>query len=147
MDSNDTSPPKIVINERMKEFMQNIMDGNEISNDIRDVIFGMHLKQFSINSAVRNNNFYALDKYGLVIRKEEQNNSKSPFGWQFVDGDPVNIHVSVIAATKQENIRRATLQYLKQRWKLQFEAKGLIQRAMNSLSSDLDSISDIMNYN
>lgn len=134
----------VIINEKMKEFMNSIMDSNDKSNSIRDDIFNDSLKKFSINTSVRNANYYALDEYGLVIRKGEQNNAKSPFGWVLVSGKSVNIHVSGLSMANPAEIRRTVLQTLKQRWKPQFKPTGVLYRAMMSLSTDKEEAANLL---
>jgi hypothetical protein len=73
----------------------------------------------------------------LVIRKEEQNNVKSPFGWKLIGDEPINIHALTVTSTSSpDDVRRVVLQMLKRKWRIQFTEKGVLYRAFKSLSPE-----------
>lgn len=46
------------------------------------------------NKRAKNGNYYGFDKYGLIIRRDANNNPKSPFGWvRNEDDEMVSIHL------------------------------------------------------
>ena len=91
----DQSTPSsdIYINKDMLEYMQSI---DKLSTKIRS----RNAKDFQptdfpeFNKRAREGNYYIKDIYGLIIRKKEYNNPKSPFGWvRDSDDNIVNIHI------------------------------------------------------
>lgn len=132
----------ISINHDFKDVMNSIMMNNEVSNNVRGTIFDESLKLYSINSSVRNKNYYTLDKYGLVIRRDNQNDVKSPFGWCLIDNEPVNIHVGDTILIN--NVRKTVMQKMKQRWRPQFELKGMLRRAILCLSANIDDVAMLL---
>jgi hypothetical protein len=93
-----------------------------------------------INETVKDGNFYILDKYNLVIRKNYYNYSRSPYGWKYdEENDPVNIHINpILLKTKSPDITSITLQQLKQSYPIPFKRpRGMLFRIYTILYPNL----------
>lgn len=93
------------------------------------------------NRTVKHGNYYAIDKYGLVIRKSFRGSQRSEYGWEFNDNDePVNVHVSsiLIRTRSREDIQLTTLKLLKDRFPAAFRPNGLIRRVYSILYPHID---------
>ena len=107
--------PNTIINHSMESYMASILKINASNNEYKDQLFTGKTLSY-VNSSIRNNNYYMLDKYGLPIRKNAQDSKKTAFGWKYDSSqDPVNIHIDdLLLATNSSEIQSLTLQRLKQ---------------------------------
>ena len=132
--------PETKINKNMLDYMNHILRINKTNNEIKDELFtGKTLK--CVNSSIRNNNFYTLDKYNLPIRKNCQDSKKTAFGWRYNDQqEPINIHISeILLQTNSPDIQKITLQQLKQQFGSLFKSpRGIIYKIYNSEFPDMD---------
>ena len=81
-----------------------------------------------------------LDKYGLPIRKNSQDDNKKVYGWRYDElHDPINIHISsILLQTHSPDIQRITLQQLKTRFPKDFQPKGIVWRIFKSEFPTID---------
>lgn len=131
--------PETIINPAMLSYMSSILKINASNNEYKDNLFtGKTLA--CVNSTIRNNNFYMLDKYNLPIRKNNQDSKKTAFGWRFNESnEPVNIHISdILIQTNSPDIQKITLQQLKQQFPTLFKPpRGIIFKIYNSEFPDM----------
>ena len=110
------------INEKMQKYLSNIHATNEVVKKENEAIFNKEtLPDFNLR--VKNENYYALDIYGLLVRKNDFNVAKSPFGW-IKSGDDekiVNIHVLDNIVGDEEDVREQTLRYMHLRFATLFK--------------------------
>ena len=64
------------------------------------------LEATKYNNTVKNGNYYAHDINGMLIRKSENNSSKTPYGWILIDGKPVNIHTDLYDMSLTHTLRK-----------------------------------------
>lgn len=146
IDIDETNQPithtigNIKINQNMLAYMQSIKKLNTANHEIKNEIFVADNLPY-LNSSIRGNNFYMLDKYGLPIRKKEQNNIKPAFGWKYDDNhDPINIHINpILIKTNSPDIQIITLKYLKEHYPNQFKSsRGIIYKICQREFPDID---------
>lgn len=58
------------------------------------------------NKTVKNNNYYAHDVNGMVIRKSENNSNKTPYGWILLGGKPINIHTDLFNVSLMHTLKK-----------------------------------------
>jgi hypothetical protein len=126
------------INEDMKKYLNSIHKTNESVKKENEIIFNKDVL-FEYNSRVKSENYYGVDDYGLIIRKNDFNNSKSPFGW-IKEKDPVekivNIHCKKNIAIDNSRIRDQTIAYLKCKFSSLFkQEKGILNRYYSAIKN------------
>ncbi len=134
------SSDDININPDMLNYMNSILAVKVKTDERKDQLFDPSELPV-VNSGVRNNNYYMLDKYGLVIRKDFQNNKKSAFGWRYnSDNEPINIHIdNILLQTNSNNIRDITLQQLKHHYPSLFNPpRGVIYKIYSTTFPDIN---------
>ena len=129
-----------IINEQMKTYMKTIIKINDKNNNYKDNLFsGNTLK--CVNSTIRNENYYMLDKYGLIIRKNSQDSKKTAFGWKYNEQhEPINIHIpDLLLSTNSPDIQKITLQQLKQQFPNVFKSpRGIAYKIYTNEFPDYD---------
>lgn len=128
------------INHDMLKYMQKISESKIITDERKNELFEPTKLEF-INKSVRNGNYYMVDKYGLVIRKDFQDSKKTAFGWRYdSNNEPINIHIGdILLQTKSDQIRDITLQQLKNQYPSLFRPpRGTIYRIYSTLYPDVD---------
>lgn len=122
--------PNTIINPHMLEYMSHLLKINTANNKIKDSLFsGETLK--CVNKSIHNSNYYMLDKYGLPMRKNSQDDNKKVFGWRYDEHhDPINIHINnILLQTHSNDIQQITIQQLKTRFPKDFTPKtGIVWR-------------------
>lgn len=134
----------IKINKPMEDYMRNIMNGKQISDNKIDKHFDNNTLQF-INKYVKNENYYIFDKYNLVIRKKEFNNKKSPYGWIYNDEhEPINIHIDTMLMKMNSNdIQTITLQHINHEFPAVLKApRGVLYKIYTTVNTD----SNVVNF-
>lgn len=114
----------IRINKEMKIYLDSIYESNETIKKENDDIFSKDtLPEF--NNRVKSENYYGIDEYGLIIRKKDFNDLKSPFGWIKADkGKIINIHFTIN--------KEKTLVYLRSKFASIFrQEKSILNRYYN----------------
>lgn len=130
----------IKINKAMFEYLNHIRAINTQNHEIKDNIFATSDLDF-VNATVRGDNFYMLDKYGLPIRKKEQNNPKPAFGWKYDENhEPINININPnLLKTNSYDIQIITLKQLKEKFPNQFKPpRGMIWKIYSNKFPDID---------
>lgn len=131
---------ELIINKDMLHYMQKLSAHKNTSDNYTDDIFKNNVLE-NINKSVHNGNYYMLDKYGLIIRKNFQNSRKSAFGWKYnKNNEPINIHVSdILLQTSSNKIQEITLQQLKRQFPLLFNPpRGIIYKIYNAIYPDIN---------
>lgn len=107
----------------MVEYMEDIMTKKQGRNKIVDSIFRADALSCA-NRSIKSGNYYILDKYNIIIRKSEQNKTKSAYGWVYnANNEPINIHIpKVLLDTNSKDITVVTLQHLKSKFPTLFRA-------------------------
>lgn len=107
----------LLLNGPMINYMDDIMNKKQERTEVVNNLFQPNSLPFA-NKSIKNGNYYMLDKYNLVIRKAEQNKTKSAYGWVYNDNnEPINIHIKqVLIETNSNDITIVTLQYLKSKF-------------------------------
>jgi hypothetical protein len=92
-----------------------------------------------INSKIKNNNYYKLDKYGLVIRTNEVNKKKTIFGYIMnEDNEYINIHINnLLISFNSKELILHTLQLFKNNHKKEFKQNSIIYKLYNNLYPDI----------
>lgn len=129
-----------VINKDMLAYMEKISESKKITDDIKNELFDPNELKI-VNDSVHNGNFYMLDKYGLVIRKNFQNSKKTAFGWKYnEDNQPINIHIGdLLLRTNSESIREITLQQLKHQYPNLFKPpRGIIYKIYSNIFPEIN---------
>lgn len=109
---------KLNINYTMKNYLENMYDNIDESNESITNCFDKYSK-LSFNRRLKNKNFYMLDRYNLIIRKEDQNKIKSPYGWIYHNNEPICMHIDdILLRTSDDkyNIQHLTIQKLKNKF-------------------------------
>lgn len=126
--------PGVRINGEMLELMAVMREGNIIEDANVDKLFAEDTLPI-VNRAVKGGNYYALDEYNLVIRKNAYNNKKIAFGWIYNEHRrPVNIHIDPMLITiKSKDIQTLTLQKLQRDFRPVFkEPSGVLYRVYST---------------
>ena len=139
--SQPTPPtPNLRINQDMLNYMLKISQSKIITDERKNEIFDPAKLEF-MNKSVRNCNYYMLDKFGLVIRKNFQDSKKTAFGWRYdTDNQPINIHINdILLQTNSSQIRDITLQQLKNQFPSLFKPpRGTIYRVYSVVFPEID---------
>jgi hypothetical protein len=92
------------VNRDIQLYFQNLFS-SKITNQLSAVFYCENALQ-DMNKIIRKGNFYALDKFNLIIRKNDKDKIKSPFGWVFSEeNEPINIHInSILLRLNKKNI-------------------------------------------
>jgi hypothetical protein len=137
---NDVVMTKYVVNEDIAAFFKNLWEKNE--NTLVEDYFKNGNEMSDINKILRKENYYALDKYGLIIRKKEQNKPKSPFGWIFKDGvEFINIHVNILQTkidVDKKIILMKTLATIKNKFPEIFLKQKIFVKTYSKIFPDID---------
>lgn len=129
---------EVVINKDILAYMQKVLESKVKTDKIKNDLFDPNELKF-INDSVHNGNYYMLDKYGFVIRKNFQNYKKSAFGWRYNDNnEPINIHIKdILLQTNSEQIKEITLQHLKHQFPNLFKPpRGTLYKIYSNISPD-----------
>lgn len=147
----------VKINRLMDKYMDSIMNMKyETDNSISQFFDSKRLS--IINKNVRNGNYYTIDRFGLVIRKEEFDNVRSPYGWRYYtprnissedyDGidnkEPINIHINdILLQTNSPDIQKVTIQYLQREHPALFKGpRGILYKVYTSMNINEYTLSD-----
>jgi hypothetical protein len=90
-----------------------------------------------INKNVKEANYYAFDKFGLIIRRKAYNDNKSIFGWIYNDyREPISIHIDqYLMKTDPDRVFTQTIQKLRYKYPKEFsETSGKYNRVSKSLN-------------
>ena len=72
------------------KLMKSLIQNEALANEHNDLVFN-HPKCYPANKTLRSNNYYGLDKLGIVIRREFFNSKSKPFSWKYLDGKTIPI--------------------------------------------------------
>ena len=140
------TPPQVInpvieteIDPDMKQYMDMLANNKVRYESVKSNLFDPN-KLKMVNASVRNDNYYMLDKYGLVIRKECQNSKKTAFGWKYYEDEPVNIHIGdLLLKTNSKDIQIITLQQIKEQFPTVFNApRGVIYKVYSEMFPNID---------
>ena len=135
----------LYLNKPMIEYMNDIMNKKKIRVKHVDAFFQPEMLSFA-NKSIKTGNYYILDKFDLVIRKLDQNKSKSAYGWVYDEqGDPINIHINkMLLSTNSDNITVVTLQKLKAKFPTIFKPpRGQLYKIYSNINIPNVNISKI----
>lgn len=130
----------VKINASMEKYMSDLMNKKGKSDEAVDTQFNNERLQFA-NKSVKNGNFYIIDKYHLIIRKNEFNNKKSAYGWVYDENkEPINIHIdSILLKTQSDDITMITLQQLKREYPTLFKSpRGMLFKIYSTINLGID---------
>lgn len=68
-----------------KQLMNVLIKGEILANEHNDIVFN-HPKCQPANKTLKSNNYYGLDRLGIVIRREFFNSKSKPFSWKYIEG-------------------------------------------------------------
>ena len=131
---------EIIINQDMLEYMLKLSKCKIVTDEHKDELFNPERLEF-MNKSVRNGNYYMIDKYGLLIRKNFQDSKKTAFGWKYNDqNEPINIHINdILLQTNSNQIREITLQQLKNQYPNLFKPpRGTIYKVYSVLYPEIN---------
>ena len=108
--------------EYMKNLMQRIAQSKERNmNDFRPDIM------VAFNKRAKNENYYGYDKYGIIVRKDASNNTKSPFGWiRNSDDEIVSIHLKMDCP--EDTRKMETMTYIQTKFASQWNNRNNVLR-------------------
>jgi hypothetical protein len=97
----------------------------------------------NINKYIRAGNYYMLDMFELVIRKNCFKKYKSPFGWDWInlDGEdiPYNIHIDkLLIEVDSPDIKLITLKKIAKMFPQELKERGILYRAYSESDPRLD---------
>ena len=130
----------LIINKEMLAYMKKISESKIITDKIKNELFDPDELKI-VNDSIHNGNFYMLDKYGLVIRKNFQNSKKTAFGWKYNENnEPINIHIGeILLQTNSDQIREITLQQLKHQYPNLFKPpRGMIYKIYSNMFPEIN---------
>lgn len=121
---------KYKINPIMLNYMNQLIRKNKKKDMEADILFEDDERLKFINNKIKSNNKCILDKYNLVIKRNEFGKDTTAFGWVYDStNEPVNIHISkVLLNTNSEDITIITLQQLKNKFPTLFTTRGLLYK-------------------
>lgn len=124
------------INQPMKEYMKVLTERvGKIKKKNASDFTPEVMKYF--NKRAKNGNYYAYDKYGIIVRKDVGANVKSPFGWKRnEDNEIVSIHLRTDCP--EDIIKKETLIYIQSRFASQWNNKSNILRKIYDRYMDGD---------
>ena len=103
----DIIPPEnvIVVPESYNLFVELIRE--ELPNSKLLIEFFNNPKTAIVNSTIKDkNNLYALDRYGLIIRKKEYMKKTSPYAWKFdKNNEPIHYLTKPDVCDDDENVK------------------------------------------
>lgn len=130
----------VKINKAMEKYMSDLMSEKDKSDTRVDNRFSSERLAF-VNKSVKNGNYYVIDKYNLIIRKNDFNNKKSAYGWVYDENDdPINLHIdSILLKTQSPDIKLITIQQLKRAYPTLFKApRGVLYKIYSTLDLGVD---------
>jgi hypothetical protein len=73
---------------------------------------------YCVNKNCKEGNYYAFDKYGLIIRRKAFNDNKNMYGWIYNDNrEPISIHIdNQLILVNSPKIFPQTIQKLKSKY-------------------------------
>lgn len=107
-----------VVSEQSRSTVNNKANSSsqQIKAMVQDTISKSNIEQFKsthftleatkYNNTVKNGNYYAHDMNGMLIRKNENNSSKTPYGWILIDGKPINIHTDLYDTSLTHTLKK-----------------------------------------
>lgn len=106
------------------EIMTKLLSQTKIEDETLDNYFNKD-NLLCINKSLKEGNYYAFDKYGLIIRRKFLNDEKSIYGWTYNDNkEPISIHVDrmlIRTNTSAADIAKTTFQKLRNRFPTEFK--------------------------
>lgn len=66
------------------QLMSILTKGESLANEHNNVVFN-HPKCQPANKTLKSNNYYGLDRLGIVIRREFFNSKSKPFSWKYIE--------------------------------------------------------------
>ena len=135
-----TTKTKIIINQYVLNYMNKLNDTSNRENSRKDQIFNAKTLKF-VNTSVKNANYYILDRYGLILRKNCMDNKKSAFGWRYDDNDePISLHISdILIKTNSNEIQILTLQSIKRQFPNAFKKpRGIYYKVYKEMFKNVD---------
>jgi len=110
----------LYINTKFRSLFKEIFDKQKDKKDTYEIDIE-HPILNTINKKLRSKNYYALDKYGIVIRLKELN-KKTLFGYvKNEDNELINININKLALEfKNEDLLYNTILYFKNKYKKKF---------------------------
>lgn len=89
-----------------------------------------------VNKNCKEGNYYAFDKYGIIIRRKEYNNPKNIYGWTYNEQrEPVSIHADqYLIKFDPSKVFQQTIQKLRSKYAKFFTDKSIYQRVGRNLN-------------
>jgi len=126
------------INEEMDKYLSTISQKTEELKEINDNVFNVKTLP-DINSKVRGDNFYAVDVHGILIRKNDFNNKRSPCGWTKEGEDEKFVNLHVQHSSNELDTKKYTIKYLKTKFATQFKApRGVLNRFYDAIEKEMN---------
>jgi len=125
-----------MINPRMKAFMEYIITSHI---DTTDILFSNTNLDF-VNTLGKNvNNKFGMDKYGLIIRKNDFGKKNSASGWKYdTDNNVVNIHVCNVISRTDTEIFEDTIDIIYKMFSMTFKSnRTTLSKIYNTIYPEL----------
>lgn len=114
----------IVHNILSDEIMSKLLSQTKIEDETLDNYFNKE-DILCVNKSLKEGNYYAFDKYGLIIRRKFLNDEKSLYGWTYNDNkEPISIHVDKMLIRTNipaSTIAKTTFQKLRNKFPAEFK--------------------------
>lgn len=122
--------PDVYTNYMIDQFMD-----QKKNTDIENYFDSKELEAF--NAKVKNDNNYALDYFGIPVRRKEQG-KKKPNGWILKDGHVYHylVNRSLIGISDNDTIRDQTIDLIKQKYPKVFTTNTATHRILMALYGD-----------
>ncbi len=91
---------------------------------------------YCVNKNCKEGNYYAFDKYGIIIRRKAFNDHKNIYGWIYNDDrEPISIHIdNQLIQVNSPKIFTQTMQKLKSKYSKHFGPRSIYERVANNMN-------------
>lgn len=114
----------IVHNILADEIMSKLLRQTKTEDVTLDIYFNKE-DLLCVNKSLKEGNYYAFDKYSLIIRRKFLNDEKSLYGWTYNENkEPISIHVDkmlIRTNTLAGVIAKTTFQKLRNKFPAEFK--------------------------
>lgn len=126
--------PNIVHNIKSDEMMDKILHYTKTEETELDDYFTKD-GLLCVNKNCKEGNYYAFDKYGIIIRRKEYNNVKNVYGWIYNDAkEPISIHIDkyLMQTATDDKIFSLTMSKLKHKYPSILNTNSIYTRVANN---------------
>lgn len=133
---------KLIINKDILRFMNKIFDKSDKKREDFSLLFENDLLE-KLNKSKKydiKHQKFNVDKYNLLVKEDQYNQTKNIYGWRFNDnGEVINISVTKeleLTKTPEEIFKIVFMDWIK-RGKINYSSKSIAGQAYKALGIDL----------